>query len=121
MSKVNKKLYTEVQCAKNLAAVEDALYVLGGKWTLRIVIALVSGHTRFNEVQRTVKGISATILSSELKALELNGLVKREVQQDAIPVVVEYMPTEYAHTLKHIVSTLAEWGQNHKRRITRLA
>lgn len=121
MSKVNKQLYTEVECAKNLAAVEDALYVLGGKWKLRIVIALVSGHTRFNEVQRTVKGISATVLSTELKALELNGLIKREVQQDATPVVVEYLPTAYAHTLKNIVSTLAEWGRNHKRRITRLA
>lgn len=120
MSAVKKKLYTEIECANNLAAVEDALYVLGGKWKLRIMIALVSGHTRFNEVQRTIKGISATVLSSELKSLELNGLVKREVQPDAFPVVVEYVPTEYAHTLKHIVSTLAEWGRNHKHRITRL-
>ncbi|WP_143306136.1 winged helix-turn-helix transcriptional regulator [Chitinophaga vietnamensis] len=120
MQKAGKKLYTEVQCAKNLSAVEDALYVLGGKWKLRVMIALVSGYTRFNEIQRTVKGISATVLSSELKALELNGLIKRQVQQDAIPVVVEYVPTEYAHTLKHIVSALAEWGQNHKRKIIHL-
>jgi len=112
-------MFTEVQCAQNLASVEDALYVLGGKWRLRIVIGLVSGYTRFNELQRTINGISATVLSSELKALELNGLVERIVQPDSIPVAVEYFPTAYAHTLKHIVSTLAEWGQNHKRRITR--
>lgn len=112
-----KIIYSEVQCAKNLSAVEDALYVLGGKWKLRIVIALVSGHTRFNELQRTIKGISARVLSNELKQLELNDLVKRSVHTDQTPVVVEYIPTEYAATLKDVVGTLAEWGQKHKKKI----
>ena len=109
---------SEEQCTKNLAAAEDALYVLGGKWTLRVVISLLSGNTRFNELQRTIKGISARVLSGELKDLEINGLVKRVVLADQKPVVVEYLPTEYSKTLEDIISTLADWGEKHKKKIT---
>lgn len=114
----NKAAFSEVQCSKHLSATEDALYVIGGKWTLRIMIALLSGHTRFNELQRTLNGISARVLSGELKDLELNGLVKRVVLANEKPVVVEYVPTEYSKTLKDIIGTLAEWGAKHKKKIT---
>lgn len=117
--KNQKVLFTPVECTRNLAAVEDALYVLGGKWKLRIVIALVSGYHRFNEIQRTIDGISARLLSSELKSLEINGLVKRVVHADQTPVVIEYLPTAYAETLKEVVSVLGIWGRKHKERITR--
>lgn len=112
-----KILYSEAQCTKHINGVEDALYVLGGKWKLRIIIALFSGHMRFNELQRTINGISARVLSNELKQLEMNGLLKRVVQADKIPVVIEYIPTEYALTLKYVVATLADWGQKHRKKI----
>lgn len=111
------KLYSHEQCTRHIAGIEDALYVIGGKWKLRIVIALASGHTRFNELQRIIKGISARVLSNELKQLELNGLVKRVVQADQYPVVTEYISTEYASTLKEVIASLADWGQNHKKKI----
>ncbi len=114
-----KPAYTESRCGKHLAATEDALYVIGGKWTLRIVIAILSDHRRFNDLQRTIKGISARVLSSELKDLELNGLVKRVVLTDEKPVVTEYVPTEYTRTLRDVIATLAEWGEKHKKKITR--
>ena len=117
-SKKQKPVYTETQCVNRLLAVDDALYVIGGKWKLKIIIALKSGHTRFNELQRTIKGISARVLSNELKELELNGLVKRVVHADKIPVVVEYIPTEYGQTLRSVVSALSDWGQKHKKKIT---
>lgn len=113
-----QKMYTEVECAKNLAAVEDALYVLGGKWKLKIIIALVSGYHRFNELQRAIHGISARLLSSELKSLEMNGLVKRVVHTNKKPEVVEYLPTDYAETLKEMVTVIGSWGRKHKERIT---
>jgi DNA-binding HxlR family transcriptional regulator len=113
-----KVTFSEVQCNKHLSATEDALYVIGGKWTLRIIIALLSGHKRFNELQRTLKGVSARVLSGELKDLELNGLVKRVVLADQKPVVVEYIPTEYSRTLREIISSLADWGVKHKKKIT---
>jgi len=111
-------MYSDTQCAKNIEAVEDALYVLGGKWKLRIIIALVGGHNRFNKLQQIIQGISARVLSNELKQLELNGLVQRVVHADRIPVVVEYVPTEYAATLKDVVASLANWGEKHKKKIT---
>ncbi|WP_342089466.1 winged helix-turn-helix transcriptional regulator [Dyadobacter sp. OTU695] len=110
-------LYSEAQCTRHINGVEDALYVVGGKWKLRIVIALVNGHTRFNELQRTVNGISARVLSNELKQLEVNGLLQRVVQADQTPVVVEYVPTEYAKSLKDVFAVLADWGQKHKKKI----
>lgn len=119
MMEQQKRTYTEMECARNLASVEDALYVLGGKWKLRIVIALASGYHRFNELQRTIPGISARLLSGELKSLELNGLVKRTVHADKKPAVVEYVPTDYAETLKDVVKVIGTWGRQHKERITR--
>lgn len=113
-----KVAFSEAQCIKHLAATEDALYVIGGKWTLRIMIATLGGRTRFNDLQRTVTGISARVLSGELKDLEINGLIKRVVLADQKPVVVEYVATEYSKTLKEIIAHLADWGAKHKKKIT---
>ncbi|WP_431241422.1 winged helix-turn-helix transcriptional regulator [Flavobacterium sp. P21] len=118
MEKKKEQIISEIECAEKLAAVEDALYVLGGKWKLRIIIALISGYTRFNELQRTVTGISARVLSSELKSLEMNGLVKRVVYTDNFPAITQYFPTDYAETLKNLVSVLGEWGRMHKIKIS---
>ncbi len=116
---VNKKVaFSELQCSKHLSATEDALYVIGGKWTLRVMIALLSGHTRFNDLQRTIKGISARVLSCELKDLEINDLAKRVVDPTQKPVVVEYVATEYSRSLKDVISALADWGAKHKKKIT---
>lgn len=117
MEGINKKrIFTKVECAENLS-VEDVIYVLRGKWKLRIIIALVSGYKRFNEIQRAVKGITPRVLSNELKGLELNGLVKRTVDQENFKVLVDYLLTDHAETRKELVSILGNWGINHKKRI----
>ena len=116
-SSVKKPVYSDAQCGKQLSATEDALFVIGGKWTLRIVIAILSGHSQFNDLQRTLKGISARVLSGELKDLEINGLVKREVLADQKPVVIKYLPTEYTRTLRSIIDALGDWGAKHKKKI----
>jgi len=114
----NKKVaFTKVECNKHLASMEDALFVVGGKWRLRVMIAVLSGHTRFNDLQRTINGISARVLSGELKDLEQNGLIKRTVDANQKPVVVEYLPTDYSKTLKDVITPLAEWGAKHKKKI----
>lgn len=107
----------EQQCSNNLAATEDAIYVLGGKWTLRIMIAILAGHARFNDMQRTIKGISARVLSSELKKLEINGLIERKVMVKTTPVIVEYVRTEYSQSLSEIIKVLSEWGIKHKKKV----
>ena len=80
---------TAQQCTASLGAVGDALYAIGGKWKLKIIIALLEGNKRFNELQRTIEGISAKVLSTELKELEMNGFIKRTVFTGT-PVAVEY-------------------------------
>lgn len=103
----------------NFSAIDDALYVIGGKWKLKIIVALhESGSRRFNDLQRMVPGISARVLSNELKELELNGFVKRQVYADRTPVAVEYLPTDYSRTLRPVVQSLWDWGANHRKKIT---
>ena len=104
------------ECTSRLDAVGDALYAIGGKWKLRIIIALTEGNKRFNDLQRAVTGISARVLSNELKDLELNGFITRNVYDDR-PVVVEYELTEYSRTLEEVVHSLSEWGLKHRNKI----
>ncbi len=107
------------ECTSSLSAMEDSLYVIGGKWKLKIVIALkVKGNMRFNELQRTVPGISARVLSNELKDLELNGFIKRTVYTQT-PVVVEYELTPYSNTLDKVLDALVSWGTRHRAKIKR--
>ena len=107
---------TAQECSSSLAAVGDAIYAIGGKWKLRIIIALSEGAKRFNELQRRVEGISAKVLSNELKELEMNGFVKRTVFTD-MPGVVEYELTSYSDTLHDVMRSLSEWGAMHRERI----
>ncbi|WP_308004972.1 helix-turn-helix domain-containing protein [uncultured Chryseobacterium sp.] len=109
---------TAEKCSGHLSSVEDAIYVIGGKWKLKIIIALQeNGNIRFNELQRIVAGISARVLSNELKDLELNGFVKRVVHAEQTPVIVEYISTDYSRTLKPVIMALSEWGREHKNNI----
>jgi len=109
----NGQIKSQEQCKASLKSIGDALYVIGGKWKLQIIIALNSGDKRFNELQRLVEGISAKVLSTELKDLELNGFVRRQVFSGP-PVVVEYELTEYAGTLGSVLKSLGEWGAMHR-------
>jgi len=101
------------ECNAVLAPIGDALYVIGGKWKLRVIVALREGNKRFNEIQRAVEGVSARVLSSELKELELNGFVTRIVHTGT-PVVVEYQITDYADSLGEVLRALADWGIMHR-------
>lgn len=104
------------QCKAHLMAIGDALYAIGGKWKLRIIIALMHGKSRFNELQRMIEGISSKVLAADLKELEMNGFIERNVHAET-PVVVEYELTDYATSLKPILQALAEWGALHRRKI----
>ena len=117
METIHTKHITTQECNSRLSAVSDALYVIGGKWKLRIIVALSDGSKRFNELQRLITGISAKVLSNELKDLELNGFVKRTVYADSMPVSVEYERTEYADTLTDVLTALHEWGAMHRNKI----
>ena len=111
--KLSNENPSEAQCKATLNSVADALYVIGGKWKLRIIVALTDGNKRFNELQRLVEGISAKVLSTELKELELTGFVNRNVFTGT-PVLVEYELSQYAETLNGVLQSLSEWGAMHR-------
>ena len=91
--------------------------MIGGKWRLRIIVALFDSACRFNEIQRAVPGISAKVLSGELKQLELNGFVKRSGLE--APEVITYALTDYSRTLRTVVHALHDWGKAHRENIKR--
>lgn len=95
-------------------ALNDTLNVLTGKWKLPILGSLLFGIKRFTELQRNIPKITPRMLSKELKELELNGMVKRVVY-DAMPVLVEYEPTESAKKLAEVIDTMLIWGINHRK------
>lgn len=109
---------SEARCKATLNFIADAQFVIGGKWKLRIIAALADGNKRFNELQRLIEGISAKVLSGELKNLEMNGFIHREVFT-AKPIVVEYELTEYSETLSGILRALSEWGSMHRENVKR--
>jgi DNA-binding HxlR family transcriptional regulator len=115
---MEKHHHSSTACQQKLSSIGDALYVIGGKWKLRIIVALQDGNKRFNELQRTVDGISARVLSNELKDLELNGFIKRQVY-DEKPVMIEYELTGYSDTLNKVLKSLSDWGTMHRERIVK--
>jgi len=105
-----------VACNSAQASIQDALYVLNGKWKIPIIVALSEGNKRFGELQRAVTGIAPKVLSNELKMLELNGFVVRRVY-DTIPVSVEYELLEYSNTLGSVIEALRSWGEQHRKKL----
>lgn len=113
----NFEVMANENCIRTFSRIEDALYVIGGKWRLRIIITLFNGACRFNEIQRIVSGISAKVLTTELKNLELNGFIKRVCLEAS--GVVTYTLTDYSQTLRTVVHALHDWGKAHREKIMR--
>lgn len=103
-------------CSGSLKNVLDALYVLGGKWKLPLILSLMDGPKRFNEIQHDLQGISPKILANELKNLELNEFVSRKVYPTT-PVTIIYEATEHSTTLKNVLHELSVWGEQHREKI----
>jgi DNA-binding HxlR family transcriptional regulator len=103
-------------CKQRHLPIRDTLDLVGGKWKLHITHALAGGPLRFKELQREIGDITARMLSKELKELEVNELITREVYATA-PVTVEYSLTEYGKTLKPVVLALYSWGSKHRERM----
>lgn len=112
---LEKEMTREV-CQKNYLPIRDTLDVVGGKWKLQITHALAQKPLRFKELQREIGGITARVLSKELKELEMHELISREVYATA-PVSVEYSLTDYGKSLKPVVLALYKWGEQHRQRI----
>lgn len=107
---------SKAECASSLRNVLDALYVLHGKWKLPIILHLMHAPQRFNEIQAEIAGISPKVLANELKHLELNGFILRQVY-DTTPMTIVYEATPYSRTLKKVLNELSAWGGQHREKI----
>lgn len=108
------------RCSKNGLAIRDTLDIVGGKWKLPILYVLVSqGSMRFKELQKALDGITSRMLSKELKELELNQMINREVFETA-PVTVIYSVTDHGMSLCPVIQALSDWGTQHRKKIFEL-
>lgn len=103
------------QCPTRLVlAVNDTLNVISGKWKLPIIASLLHGKKRFKDLQNTIEKITPRMLSKELKELELNGIVKRQVF-DSKPVLIEYELTSSGMKLTDVIDAMVKWGLEHRK------
>jgi DNA-binding HxlR family transcriptional regulator len=109
-------LLTKDECAGSLKNILDALYVLNGKWKMALILSLIQSPKRFNEIQKEIAGISPKVLANELKDLELNEFIKRNVYPTT-PVSIIYEATDYSQTLKSVIRELSAWGEQHREKI----
>lgn len=93
--------------------VETTLSLISDKWTVVIIRDLLTGTKRFNELMRSVTGITQKVLTSHLRNMEANGLLVRKVYPE-IPPKVEYTLTETGYSLKPILDAMYTWGENYK-------
>lgn len=109
----------DANCAEELRAIHDSLDILGGKWKLRILRYLTNRTHQvinFKKMLREIEGISAKMLSKELKDLEANLLLTRTAVETK-PQTVVYAITDYGKTVVPITDTLVQWGIEHRQMI----
>lgn len=103
----------------NLKAITDTpfgftLSMIGGKWRLVILYWLVEYEVvRFNELQRLIGGITYKTLSSQLKEMEMDGLIIR-TEYPQIPPKVEYRLSEKGKSLYPIMEAMCGWGEKYR-------
>lgn len=92
---------------------ELALSIIGGKWKLLILCHLgLKGTKRFTELKKLISNITKKMLTHQLRELEEDGLVHREIYP-VVPPKVEYSLTEKGEILLPILKLLEEWVENH--------
>jgi DNA-binding HxlR family transcriptional regulator len=98
----------EFNCEKELS-----LAVIGGKWKMLILWHLgKEGTKRFNELKSLMPGITQRMLVNQLRELEEDLIVHREVYP-VVPPKVEYSLTEHGETLIPILESMYDWGKNY--------
>jgi len=90
--------------------------VIGGKWKGIVLYHVIDGPVRFNELRRMMPETTQRILTLQLRELERDGVVHREIYRQ-VPPKVEYSLTEFGRTLIPIINLMKSWGMEHERTI----
>jgi DNA-binding HxlR family transcriptional regulator len=92
--------------------VEATLSLIGGKYKPIILYHLIGQKLRFSELQRIMPQATQKMLTQQLRELESDGLVHREVFP-VVPPKTEYSLTEYGQTLAPVLKSMCDWGNEH--------
>ncbi len=97
--------------------VETTLTLIGDKWKVLILRDLMPGTKRFGELKKSIDTVSQKVLTAQLRDMEANGLVHRDVYAE-VPPRVEYSLTELGQSLKPILDAMWNWGEDYKNSVT---
>lgn len=100
----NGRLY---QCCTSLT-----MDIIGGKWKTVIIYHLIKGKLRYNELRKLMPAVTERTLSLQLKKLEEDHIVQREVHHKKPPLKVFYSLTKLGKTLIPLVQSIAHWGES---------
>ena len=92
-------------------AMDITMHFIGGKWKTVVLWYLKNGAMRFGEIKKRIPDITEKMLSIQLKALEEDGIVKREMFAE-VPLRVEYSLTDFGKSLIPVLDAIAKWGRN---------
>lgn len=93
--------------------VETTLTLIGDKWKVLILRDLLPGTKRFGELKKSIGSVSQKVLTAQLRDMEASGLVNRKVYAE-VPPRVEYSLTELGQSLKPILDSMWNWGEEYK-------
>ena len=89
--------------------------LIGSKWKLLILRNLLQRPWRFNELKKSLEGISQKVLTDSLRSMEADGIITRTVYPE-VPPRVEYALSELGETLRPIIKSMEIWGTDDKNR-----
>jgi len=92
--------------------VTATMRLIGGKWKMIILWCITNEVNRFGELQRAIPAITKKVLTEELRALESDGLITRTVYP-GLPLKVEYHITSLGETLRPMLNSMANWGEQY--------
>ncbi len=98
--------------------IEATLRIIGGKWKILLLWHLMDSPKRYGQLKRLIPDITEKMLIQQVRELEADGIVGREVYRE-VPPKVEYFLTDYGESLKPALLLLCHWGDTHLVRVQR--